>query len=228
MIYLLFGLVALALLLGASRLFVNADPAVVARVVRTAGGLVAGVLGVLLLLRGQFMFGAPLLMMSFGALGAGGLTGGGRARQARESVVETATVRMTLDHRSGRMDGEVRTGPHAGARLSDLDQDAIDALLAAAEQTDPDGAALLRTYRRRRFGQDGAGGAGAGDGAGGGSGEMSVAEAYAVLGLDPSAKAEDVRAAHRRLMKQAHPDRGGSAWLAAKINRAKEVLLARR
>lgn len=56
-------------------------------------------------------------------------------------------------------------------------------------------------------------------------GAMSSAEAYAVLGLKPGASADDVRAAHRRLMKDFHPDKGGSDYLAVKINQAKDLLL---
>jgi hypothetical protein len=56
-------------------------------------------------------------------------------------------------------------------------------------------------------------------------GPMSRAEAYQVLGLQPGASEDDVRAAHRRLMQAAHPDHGGSDWLAARINQARDVLL---
>lgn len=57
------------------------------------------------------------------------------------------------------------------------------------------------------------------------SASMSHEEALKVLGLDPGAGPEAVREAHRRLIAKAHPDGGGSTYLAAKVNEARDVLL---
>ncbi|MFA5983215.1 MAG: DnaJ domain-containing protein [Methylococcaceae bacterium] len=54
---------------------------------------------------------------------------------------------------------------------------------------------------------------------------MSIAEAYDVLGLKADASQQDILQAHRRLIQKIHPDRGGSDYLAAKINLAKKTLL---
>lgn len=59
-------------------------------------------------------------------------------------------------------------------------------------------------------------------------GGMTRSEAYEVLGLAPGASEADIRAAHHRLMRSAHPDSGGSDWLAARINMARDILLDRR
>jgi DnaJ-class molecular chaperone len=57
--------------------------------------------------------------------------------------------------------------------------------------------------------------------------DVTVEEAYAILGLAPGADEEAIREAYHRLMKQLHPDHGGTDYLAAKINRARDVLLHR-
>ena len=56
-------------------------------------------------------------------------------------------------------------------------------------------------------------------------GAMTRAEAYQVLGLKPGATEPEIRDAHRRLMMAAHPDHGGSDWLATRINQARDILL---
>ncbi len=83
-------------------------------------------------------------------------------------------------------------------------------------------------YQRWQAARGGRIGGGPGPGPGGPrtrSGIMSREEAYEVLGLHPGASEKDIRDAHRRLMRGAHPDAGGSDWLAARINQARDILL---
>jgi DnaJ family protein C protein 19 len=56
-------------------------------------------------------------------------------------------------------------------------------------------------------------------------GSMTRAEALEILGLKAGASETDIRAAYHRLMRAAHPDAGGSDWLAARINQARDALL---
>lgn len=159
-----------------------------------------------------------------------------RAKAARgpsggqTSSVETTMLRVSLDHDSGEIDGTVTAGRYEGARLADLAVGDLLSLLAEARARDPQSAAILETYLDRVEGpawRDAA--ASAGDGTDAGrppsGGRMSRAEAYAVLGLEPDASETQIREAHRRMMMANHPDRGGSTFIAAKINEAKEVLL---
>ncbi len=140
------------------------------------------------------------------------------------SSVATDDLNMTLDHGSGDMDGEVRTGRFAGQRLSNLDLDTLKTMygeLAAADSRQ-----LLGAYLERRFPgwtdastrQDGAPA----------SRDMDAKQALAVLGLEASATKQDIVNAHRRLMQKLHPDRGGTDYLAATLNLAKKVLLENR
>lgn len=56
--------------------------------------------------------------------------------------------------------------------------------------------------------------------------KMTTEQAQQVLGLDATATAEEIRAAHKRLINKNHPDKGGSEYLASQINEARDVLLA--
>lgn len=80
---------------------------------------------------------------------------------------------------------------------------------------------LHRWWQRREAGAKAANGAGTG----GQAGPMTRSEALAVLGLDADADHEQIRTRHRQLMQKLHPDRGGSDYLAAQLNRARATLL---
>jgi len=150
-------------------------------------------------------------------------SGGARARPGQQSELNTRFFAMTLDHDSGRMDGRVLEGRHEGHMLSDL---ALADLLSLLQEVavDPDSENVLRAYLERVH-PEWADQADAGEAPGRQDGNLSVNDAYDILGLEPGAGRDEVRAAHRRLIKSIHPDHGGSNWLAARINEAREVLL---
>ena len=173
------------------------------------------------LMRGGFAFN-PFR----GQQSADGGASGSAAPKA--STVSTAELRMTLDHETGDMDGDVLAGTLAGQRLSTLDLPALSALYG--ELGTDDSRQLLGAYLDRRF--PGWADAGGHENADASTrrdpptaAEMDKTQALAVLGLTDSATKEEVIAAHRRLMQKLHPDRGGTDYLAATLNRAKEVLL---
>lgn len=59
-------------------------------------------------------------------------------------------------------------------------------------------------------------------------GAISVEEAYKILGVSASATQQEIIDAHRKLILKNHPDRGGSSYLAAQINQAKDILLKKK
>ena len=243
MLYLLLGLAILIFLILVGRTFVAADPKNLAATLRKIGGWTAIALAALLAVTGRFGLALPLAFVGATLLGrsfpfARSFPGGfgpfaGHANKSggQQSKVRSAFIEMSLDHDSGQMDGTITKGQNAGQTLSALDIDTLIGLAVVYRQSDPQSAQLLEAYLDRREPDwrtgpqaetAGAGGSGFRDDT---TGIMGVDEAYEVLGLQPGAGEGEVRRAHRALMKKLHPDQGGSTYLAAKINQAKDVLL---
>ncbi len=153
-------------------------------------------------------------------------TGSARPASGQTSDVETRFLRMSLDHDSGELDGVVLEGALKGWRLGELKLEDLLDLLATCRTEDPKSAAVLEAYLERIHGDAWRDGEGAGDGGpAGGPQAMSLDEARQILEVEADATREDIIQAHRRLMQKMHPDRGGSTFLAVKINQAKKTLL---
>ena len=243
---LLIGGALLLLLVFLARGFVGLNPAALARAARLAAGIGLAALTVFLLVRGNVAFAivsagfallafgyspgnVPVFGRIFGGL-FGGIFGGlghpSAPPPGQTSDVETSWLRMTLDHESGGLEGMVLQGPFKGRTLDDLALGDLRSLLGELRVADAQSAALLETWLDRRHGAawreepaEPTGGAG--------QTPLTEAEALEMLGLGVSATEEEIRAAHRELMKKLHPDQGGSTWFAAKANAARDLLLKR-
>ena len=140
------------------------------------------------------------------------------------STVQSDFLRMHLHHDTGELSGEILQGPHAGESLKDLSLSDLAALYRNYTRRDPESARLLAAYIERVHGDRWRESEQANAGPSGGS-KLDKAEALELLGLPPGATRDEIIAAHRRLIQKLHPDRGGSDYLAAKINQAKDALL---
>ncbi len=229
---LLLGIVVVAL---AIRWFVNASPASLARGLRIGAVVLAMAVILLLTATGRLpwligLIGAlmPLILALVRQWGRRQAARDWEGPSGQRSAVTTRFLDMTLDHDSGELDGRVREGAFRDRQLSSMSLDELRALLGEISG-DADSVNVLSTFLDRTHGdawrEAGAWTGEAGAGPAPDSGPMTRDEACRVLGVPPDAPESEIRAAHRRLMKLAHPDHGGSDYLAAKINEAKEVLL---
>ena len=222
--YLVAGLLV-AGLVGAA--FLRVDAARVATSLRLAGPVAVGLLGVVLLLAGRAGAGGMLLSGAFAWYMNSRRKRAARPTPGRRSTVRSAALEMELDHDTGVLAGTVLTGRAEGRRLASM---SLEELLELGRElaSDAESTQLLEAYLDSRFpvwrehAQADTGRRQAGAPA---SGAMTKQEAYKVLGLEAGASAAEIRKAHRRLMQRLHPDLGGSSFLAARINEAKEILL---
>ena len=213
--------------------FLRANPSTLARVMRPVLVVLGSIgIGGLLIFAMRFLPGllpelfglaglviAGLIARAFRNRPSGGFSSPGSGQR---TAVRTAFLEAWIDHGTGDVGGSVQLGRFAGRTLDSLgDAELLD--LHTECSTDTDSLRVLEAYLDRRLGADwrnvrqppprGP------------RTDMSREEALAVLGLAEGATDEDIKAEHRRLIQRMHPDVGGSADLAARINRAKDVLI---
>jgi hypothetical protein len=232
---LLYGAAAVALIWWLSNKFTQTNAAAMAKAMKVVGGIVALGAAVLVALRGRIDMAILLGSAAAWLLGWSAIRLPAFARRSRPtpgsvSRVRTAMIEMELDHDTGNMDGSILAGTLTGRRLGSLDEALLRRLYQECRVSDPDGLRLLEAYFDRRFPrwrEDAQGNEHPRPVNDAPPGAMTEQEAYQILGLQPGASLDEIRQAHRTLMKKLHPDQGGSTYLAARVNQAKEILLSR-
>ena len=228
----LLGVVAAALTYLLLRAYAQASPRALAKGLRYGGGVLAALVGGLLVLRGAIAPGLAILgfglwLIDFSALTARGFRPAGRGA-AGVSRVRTAIIEMELDRATGAIRGTVLAGPQEGMPFDQLTRSQLMSLYEFCLTDDPQGARLLEAYFDRRFaGWRQAEERGGDSRSGGARRRQSISEdeAYEILGLKKGAPTSEIARAHRDLMKKLHPDHGGTTDLAARVNEAKDVLM---
>ena len=238
--YAALGLAALGLLYLLLRWFATAPTRDLAQALKTFAAVFSALASTGLLLTGRL--GLAVVTVAATVMAVRSLVQGPRAadplggagQQGPASRIETALLAMRLDHATGEVEGRVKRGGFAGRELSGMGRGELVALLDEARREDPRSVPLVEAYLDRRE-PDWRGAAAGGGGAAGAeepppssAGAMDERTALEVLGLAPGATEAEIKAAHRGLMARLHPDHGGSAYLAAQINRARDHLLRRR
>jgi hypothetical protein len=217
--------------------FGRSSPGQVVRFGKMVGGVAAlGVAG-LLALRGRLDMaalagGAGAWLLGWSAVPPGWLPArwSGSRSDAAASRLRSPMIEIALDGRTGTVSGVVLAGEFAGRALETLAPAELLRLREVCLACDVEGARLVEAYLDR-------GSPGWGEHAEGDAhrsrrpdlqrGTMTEQEAYEILGLQPGAGPDLVRAAHRALIKKLHPDQGGSTYLASRVNQAKDFLLHR-
>ncbi len=238
--YFVLGIALLVGLILIGRWFASADPKLLVKVLTRAALVLIVAVTLFLAFTGRigWAMGAAAALLPWGLrLMRAARTAKNFARMAgvgggQTSTVNTRFLRMSLDHETGALDGDVVGGPFAGRALNDLEFGELIELLRQCWVEDQQSTQVLEAYLDRVHPdwRTAAGAGAAGEGPGGGdrprdSAEMTREEAFDVLGLQPGAGEAEIKAAYHRIISALHPDKGGSNFLAAKVNQAKELLL---
>ena len=225
----LLGLAVLVFVVWLANNFVKSNPALLTRYGKKAGGVLAIIVGVLLLLKGRVDIGIPLAVFGIWLVGINlpiwpwyVPMSGSSNTVGKTDKLETE---RTLD---GRITGRMLSGRYQGQKLDAIDFESLANLLIEYQRNDAKSARLLHVYLDSRFPgwrEAAQGHAHARQGGSAGSASITKEEAYEILGLQMGASEEEIRKAHRSLMKKLHPDQGGSTYLATRVNMAKDILL---
>jgi hypothetical protein len=212
--------------------FTKANPKWMARRLEIGAGIAMLLAAGALFLRGIDVIAVPLASLAIWVLTGrptGPLFQSGQKSPGQTSRVLTDHLEMELDHDTGEMRGRILKGLFKDRDIESLSAADLALLWHDCRLADPQSAQLIEAYldrmhpdwreqmargeREMHRGPDG---------------RMTEEEAFEILGLKRGASEEAIRRAHRDLMLKLHPDRGGSTYLAAKINEAKDVALAAR
>ncbi len=234
-------ILAIAVILGlylVARWWVQAEPRQILQALRWTGAVVGVVLLATIALSGRWSWLPALLfpaipwLVRLRALNTMRKNARG-PRRGQASQVSTRFLNMELDHDSGEMTGEITDGQFVGRNLGDLSLGELIELWRECAKEDEQSRLVLENYLDRGHPEwRSVAGAGPREETAGARSEspwtktsMSAEEACEILGVEPDATPQDIETAYRRVMKSAHPDHGGSDWMAAKVNQAKDVLL---
>ena len=206
--------------------YMKANPAMLAWGLKTAGGIGAWAAAIALMTRGAVLPAIPIGLLGLWLLWGSKKRGTANRSSGTTSSLKTDHLDIMLDHDTGAVTGRVLKGMFANRRIENLKATELALLWQDCRYTDPPSAQIIEAYLDRvhpTWQADVA--RGEAEMASGPDGLMTEKEALAILGLEENASEEEVRQAHRELMKRFHPDRGGSTYLASKINEAKTTLL---
>lgn len=223
-------LILVAIVTASLPIVLRMRPERLAHLLRFGAAGLAGLVGLLLTVTGKAYFGMPVLTAAFVLFRRARQNYASTHKPGQKSRVYSDALMMELDLDSGAMNGMVLKGTRNGSELNQLNEAELLELHGELGVW-PDSRTLLETYLDRRMAdwRDRVNSeAGAGLRTPPGTGSMTEEEAYEVLGLPLGAGETEIRQAHRHLMKRVHPDTGGSAALASRLNAAKDLLLSRR
>lgn len=131
---------------------------------------------------------------------------------------KTDHLDVTIAVQSGQLSGSVIKGPYAGKSIAELSENDIKELENYYRERDKKSYYLIRFARKGQT-------SGGGQQASPPFASPGRDEALQILGLSGDPSREEIIAAHRRLINKLHPDRGGSDFLAARVNQARDILL---